>query len=79
VQRGQPLEDFDHANRADRGRHVDGQALPRELIDHRQALDLLAALARLLARFPKIELDGAPERDRRIRFRGFRKLNVWVG
>ena len=37
------------------------------------------ALGRLLARFPKIELDGAPERDRRIRFRGFRKLPVRVG
>jgi hypothetical protein len=36
------------------------------------------ALARLLARFPQIELDGAPERDRRIRFRGFRKLPVRV-
>jgi cytochrome P450 len=36
------------------------------------------ALARLLARFPKIELNGEPERDRRIRFRGFRKLPVSV-
>jgi len=36
------------------------------------------ALARLLARFPKIELAGAPERDRRIRFRGFRRLPVRV-
>lgn len=32
------------------------------------------ALARLLARFGRIELAGAPERDRRVRFRGFRKL-----
>ena len=37
------------------------------------------ALGRLLARFPKIEIDGAPERDRRIRFRGFRKLPVRLG
>jgi len=37
------------------------------------------ALGRLLARFPGIELDGVPERDRRIRFRGFRKLPVRVG
>ena len=37
------------------------------------------ALGRLLARFPRIELDGVPERDRRIRFRGFRKLPVRVG
>ena len=36
------------------------------------------ALGRLLARFPRIELDGTPERDRRIRFRGFRKLPVRV-
>ena len=36
------------------------------------------ALGRLLARFPRIELAGAPERDRRVRFRGFRKLPVRV-
>lgn len=36
------------------------------------------AFSRLLARFPKIELVGEPERDRRIRFRGFRKLPVRV-
>jgi len=36
------------------------------------------AFARLLARFPAIELAGAPERDRRIRFRGFRKLPIRV-
>ena len=36
------------------------------------------AFSRLLARFPKIELAGEPERDRRIRFRGFRKLPVRV-
>ncbi len=36
------------------------------------------ALGRLLARFAKIELAGAPERDRRIRFRGFRRLPVRV-
>jgi cytochrome P450 len=36
------------------------------------------ALGRLLARFPAIELAGAPERDRRVRFRGFRKLPVRV-
>ncbi|HEU4646486.1 MAG TPA: cytochrome P450 [Burkholderiales bacterium] len=32
------------------------------------------ALARLLARFSGIELAGQPQRDRRVRFRGFRKL-----
>jgi cytochrome P450 len=36
------------------------------------------AFSRLLARFPKIELAAEPERDRRIRFRGFRKLPVRV-
>jgi hypothetical protein len=36
------------------------------------------AFSRLLARFPKIDLAGQPERDRRIRFRGFRKLPVRV-
>ena len=34
------------------------------------------AFARLLARFASIELNGEPERDRRVRFRGFRKLPV---
>jgi cytochrome P450 len=36
------------------------------------------AFSRLLARFPNLELAGKPERDRRIRFRGFRKLPVRV-
>ena len=34
------------------------------------------AFSRLLARFPNLELAGTPERDRRIRFRGFKKLPV---
>lgn len=34
------------------------------------------ALGRLLERFPGIELAGEPERDRRVRFRGFRRLPV---
>ena len=37
------------------------------------------ALGRLLERFARIELAGEPERDRRIRFRGFRKLPVRFG
>jgi cytochrome P450 len=37
------------------------------------------AFAGLLRRFARIEPNGAPERDRRIRFRGFRKLPVSVG
>jgi hypothetical protein len=32
------------------------------------------ALSRLIARFERLELAGTPERDRRVRFRGFRKL-----
>jgi cytochrome P450 len=36
------------------------------------------ALSRLLARFKSIELAGEPERDRRVRFRGFRKLPLRV-
>jgi cytochrome P450 len=36
------------------------------------------AFTRLLARFPRMELAGTPERDRRIRFRGFRRLPVRV-
>ena len=34
------------------------------------------AFSRLLALFTKLELNGPPQRDRRIRFRGFRKLPV---
>jgi cytochrome P450 len=34
------------------------------------------AIGRLVARFPKLALAGAPERDRRVRFRGFRRLPV---
>ena len=37
------------------------------------------ALARLIARFGRIEPAGTPERDRRVRFRGFRRLPVRVG
>jgi cytochrome P450 len=37
------------------------------------------AFSLLLSRMRKIELDGQPERDRRVRFRGFRKLPVRVG
>lgn len=36
------------------------------------------ALGALLGRFARIEPDGAPERDRRVRFRGFRRLPVQV-
>jgi cytochrome P450 len=36
------------------------------------------AFSRLLSRFARIELAGEPERDRRVRFRGFRRLPVRV-
>jgi cytochrome P450 len=36
------------------------------------------AFSRLLAFFTKLELSGPPQRDRRVRFRGFRKLPVRV-
>jgi cytochrome P450 len=36
------------------------------------------AFSRLLTRFRRLELAGPPERDRRIRFRGFRKLPLRV-
>ena len=37
------------------------------------------AIARLLARYPKINFASAPERDPRVRFRGFRRLPVVLG
>jgi len=37
------------------------------------------AFSRLLEKFPAIALAGEPERDRRVRFRGFRRLPVRVG
>ena len=36
------------------------------------------AIGRLLRRFPTLEARGAPERDRRVRFRGFRRLPATV-
>jgi cytochrome P450 len=41
-------------------------------------LEARIAFARLLARFRRLELAEQPERDRRIRFRGFRKLPLRV-
>ena len=37
------------------------------------------AIGKLFARYPGIELSAAPERDRRLRFRGFRRLPVRLG
>jgi cytochrome P450 len=39
-------------------------------------LEARIAIGRLLLRFPQLELAAPPERDRRIRFRGFRHLPV---
>lgn len=39
-------------------------------------LEARVAIGRLLPRFPDLELAGPPERDRRVRFRGFRHLPV---
>jgi cytochrome P450 len=41
-------------------------------------MEARVAFGRLLARFPRIQLAGVPERDRRVRFRGFRHLPVTV-
>lgn len=37
------------------------------------------AIGHLVSRFDRIESDGPPERDRRVRFRGFRQLPVVLG
>ena len=41
-------------------------------------LEARVAIGRLLARFPRIAAEGEPERDRRVRFRGLRRLPVRV-
>jgi len=41
-------------------------------------LEARIAIGRLLARFPRIDAAGVPERDRRVRFRGFRRLPARV-
>jgi len=42
-------------------------------------MEARVAFSRLLNRFSRIEPCGAPERDRRVRFRGFRRLPVRLG
>jgi hypothetical protein len=42
-------------------------------------LEARIAIGRLLARFPGIDLSVPPERDTRVRFRGFRRLPVRLG
>ena len=42
-------------------------------------LEARIALGALLKRFPRIDLRGAPERDRRVRFRGFRHVPLVLG
>jgi cytochrome P450 len=39
-------------------------------------LEARIAVGRLLTRHPRVDLDGAPQRDPRVRFRGFRRLPV---
>ena len=39
-------------------------------------LEARIAIGALLARYPRIALRGAPERDLRVRFRGLRHLPV---
>ena len=41
-------------------------------------LEARIAIGRLVARFPNLGLSGEPERDRRVRFRGYRHLPVRV-
>jgi cytochrome P450 len=41
-------------------------------------LEARIALGRLAERYPKLDLAGAPQRDPRVRFRGFRRLPVRV-
>jgi len=42
-------------------------------------LEARIAIGRIVARFPQIELAGAAERDRRIRFRGFKRVPLRLG
>jgi cytochrome P450 len=42
-------------------------------------LEARVAIGALVARYPKLDLAGAPERDRRVRFRGLRRLPVRLG
>ncbi len=42
-------------------------------------LEAHVAIGRLLLRYPGLALRGAPERDRRLRFRGFKRLPVSLG
>jgi hypothetical protein len=37
------------------------------------------AIGALAARYPRLDLAGAPDRDRRVRFRGFKRLPVTLG
>ena len=42
-------------------------------------LEARIAIGRIVARFPRIELAGVAERDRRIRFRGFKRVPLRLG
>lgn len=60
----QPREDLDHAFRADRACNVYCQALAGELVDHRQALDLLAVGACIEHEVIRPDVVGGPRRQR---------------
>jgi cytochrome P450 len=42
-------------------------------------LEARIAIGRLLARYPRLDSRGAPQRDMRVRFRGLRHLPVRLG
>ena len=44
-----------------------------------EAGDATVALSEIARRYPRLELDGPPERDPRVRFRGFRRLPARLG
>ena len=72
---------------ADWGRNVEADRADGGVVAHAHAcagmnvarLEARIAIGRLLVRFPGIDLAGAPERDPRVRFRGFRRLPVRLG
>ncbi len=70
-------EPGDPAARARRFRLAGADAA---FIDDRVArLEARIAFGRLLARWPGLQLRGTPQRDPRIRFRGWRTLPVRLG
>jgi cytochrome P450 len=75
---------FDHPDRLDVGRKPN----PHVAFGHSAhacagmnvaRLEARIAIGRLVERCPGLDLDGPPERDPRVRFRGFRRLPVRAG